>query len=201
MPFRLAVPAPAPANRSVPERRTIRQPSPSGSAAASRHWPVRGSHRACRWLSSARWYPGPTTAAAPANGRTATCFRREVPGRVAPTEGWTGSSGNRRCGSGFPLRERVHGSDGTSLGYGWVAGFGLWHPPFPVVFVLRKCLMILSWILPTHPAYNALRSVSRCVRLFSCWMIHTLFSVVSETQKNTEPFYAHYAPTQDGDEF
>ena len=32
-------------------------------------------------------------------------------------------------------------------------------------------------------------------------MIHTLFSAVSETQKTTEPFYAHYARTQDGDEF
>lgn len=36
-PFRLTVPAPAPANRSVPGRRTIQQPSPSGSAAAVRH--------------------------------------------------------------------------------------------------------------------------------------------------------------------
>ena len=201
MPFRLAVPARAPANRSVPRRRIIRQLSPAGIAAASRHWPVRGSHRACRWLSSARWYPGPTTAAAPANGRTAACFRQEVPGRVPPTEGWTGSSGTRRCGSGFPLRERVHGSDGTSLGYGLVADFGFWHPPFPVVFVLEKCLTISSWILPTHTAYSVLQSVSICVRLFSCQIIHTLFSAVPETQKNTEPFSANYAPTQDGDEF
>jgi hypothetical protein len=29
---------------------------------------------------------------------------------------------------------------------------------------------------------------------------HT-FPAVPETQKNTEPFYAHYAPTQDGEEF
>ena len=108
----------------------------------SRHWPVKGSHRACRWLSSARWYPGPTAAAAPANGRTAACFRREVPGKVLPTEGWTGSSGSCRCGSGFPLRERVHGSDGTSLGYGLVADFGFWHPSFPVGFVLERCLII-----------------------------------------------------------
>ena len=138
MPFRLTVPAPAPANRSVPERRTIRQPSPAGSAETVRHWPARGSHRACRRLSSARWYPGPTAAAAPANGRTAACFRREVPGKVLPTEGWTGSSETRRCGSGFPLRERVHGSDGTSLGYGLVADFGFWHPSFLFGFCPRK---------------------------------------------------------------
>lgn len=175
MPFRLTVPAPVPASRSVPVRQTIRQPSPAGSLAIAPHWPARGSHRACRRLSSARWYPGPTTAAAPANGRTAACFRREVPDRVLPTEGWTESSESCRCGSDFPLRERVHGSDGTSLGYGLVTDFGFWHPSFPVVFVLEKCLIILSHILPTHTTYNALPSVSICVRLFSCRMIHTLF--------------------------
>ena len=201
MPFRLTVPAPAPANRSVPGRQTIRQLSPAGSAAAVRRWSVKGSHRACRWLSSARWYPGPTAAAAPANGRTAACFHREVPGKVLPTEGWTVSSENCRCGSGSPLRERVHSSDGTSLDHGLVADFGFSHPPFPVGFVLERCLMISSYILPTHTAYNVLRSVSRCVRLFSCWMIHTLFSAVSETPKNTEPFSAKYIPTQDGDKF
>lgn len=93
---------------------------------------MKGSHRACRWLSSARWYPGPTAAAAPANGRTAACFRREVPGKVLPTGDCSGSSGNRRCGSGCPLREQVHGSDGTSLGHGLVADFGFWPPSFPV---------------------------------------------------------------------
>lgn len=144
VPFRLTVPARAPANHSVPERRTIRRLFPAGSAAVSRHWPVKGSHRACRRLSSARWYPGPTTVTAPTNGRTAACFRREVPGKVLPTEGWTGSSGTHRYGSGFPLRERVHGSDGTSLGYGLVMDFGFWHPSFPVGFVLERCSMISS---------------------------------------------------------
>lgn len=144
MPFRLTVRAPAPANHSVPGRQTIRQLSPAGSGAAVRHWPVKDSHRACRWLSSAQWYPGPTAEAAPANGHTAACFRREVPGKVLPRECWTGSSESCRCGSGFPLRERVHGSDGTSLGYRLVADFDFWHPSFPVVFALRKCLMISS---------------------------------------------------------
>lgn len=175
MPFRLIVPAPAPASRSVPGRRTIRQPYPAGSLAIAPRWPVKGSHRAFRWFSSARWYPGPTTEAAPANGRTAACFRREVPDRALPTEGWTGSSESCRCGSGFPLRERVHGSDGTSLDHGLITGFGFWHPSFPVGFVLGKCSIIPLYILPTHTAYNVLRSVSRCVRLLSCWMIHTLF--------------------------
>ena len=191
MPSRLTALAPAPANRSVPVRQTIRPLFPVGSAAAVRHWPVKGSHRACRRLSSARWYPGLITAAAPANGRTAACFRREVPGKVLPREGWTGSSESCRCGSGFPLRERVHGSDGTSLDHGLVAGFGFWHPSFPVVFVPRKCLIISSWIFPTHTAYNVLQSVSRCVRLFSCWMIHTLFRLFLKHRKTQ----SHFPPT------
>ena len=144
VPFRLTVPARAPANRSVPVRQTIRLLSPAGSAAIAPHWLARGSHRAYRWLSSARWYPEPTAAVIPANGRTAACFRREVPGKVLPKEGWTVSSGTRRCGSGFPLRERVHGSDGTSLCSGLVADFSFWHPSFPVGFVLERCLMISS---------------------------------------------------------
>ena len=144
VPFRLTVPARAPANRSVPGQQTIRLLFPVGSAAIAPHWPVRGSHRACRWLSSARWYPGPTAEAAPANGRTAACFHREVSGKVLPTEGWTVSSGTRRYGSGSPLQERVHGSDGTSLDHGLITGFDFWHPSFPVGFVLRKCLIISS---------------------------------------------------------
>lgn len=142
--FRLTVPARAPANRSVPVRQTIRQLSPAGSAAIAPHWLARGSHRACRWLSSARWYPGPTAAVTPANGRTAAYFRREVPGKVLPTGDCSGSSESCRCGSGFPLRERVHDSDGTSLGYRLVADFGFWHPSFPVGFVLERCLIISS---------------------------------------------------------
>lgn len=184
----MTVPARVPASRSVPERRTIRRLSPAGSAAVSRHWPVKGSHRACRWLSSARWYPGPTTVTTPTNGRTAACFRRGVPGKVLPTGDCSGSSESCRCGSGFPLREQVHGSDGTSLGYGLVADFGFWHPSFPVVFVLERCLIISSYILPTHTAYNVLQSVSRCVRLFSCWIIHTLSRLFLKHRKTQSLF-------------